>query len=140
MVPVQEGHFAIRFYPYLCDGQPRKRKRVYDSSYFVFCVLGDVVQSCYVQLELPRLAEFSKTCSQRNKVWPCDRDAEAHGLFRDIVHSVFLQPETVCAVRAVDEMNEVFSLKDLRQGVTRGETDERCSSRAFQRRHETLLP
>lgn len=79
--------------------------------YLVFCILGKVVQRRYVQLELARLAELAKTCSEGDEVWACNGDAEAHRLLRDIVDSVFLKSEAVGTVWAVDEVNEVFALE-----------------------------
>ena len=43
-------------------------------AYLILGVLGEVVQACDVQLELPALAELAKTRPQTNEVRPCYRD------------------------------------------------------------------
>ena len=45
-----------------------------EMTYLILGVLGEVVQACDVQLELPALAELAKTRPQTNEVRPGYRD------------------------------------------------------------------
>lgn len=79
MVSVQEGHFSVRLYPHLPTvSMPLGKGGTARLEYLVFCVLGKIVQSSYVQLELSRLRELAKACSQADEIWLRDRDGETH--------------------------------------------------------------
>jgi len=78
--------------------------------YLVLGILGDIIQCRYVQFEFAAFAEFSKACSEANEVWTSHRDAKSHRRLGNIVDSIFLQPEAIGLIRAVDEMDQILSL------------------------------
>jgi hypothetical protein len=47
----------------------KTRAREVRAMYLVLGILGNVIQSCYMQLEFTAFAEFSKACSKTDEVW-----------------------------------------------------------------------
>lgn len=99
--------------------------------YLVFRILGDLVESSDVQLEFSAFAEFSEAGTKGDEIRSCDRDAQTHRGFRDIVDLVLVQPEAIGLVLAVDEVDKILALwMKLRQaGMDAKVMDVQCSSR-----------
>lgn len=99
--------------------------------YLVFRILGDLVESSDVQLEFSAFAEFSEAGTKGDEICSCDRDAQTHRGFRDIVDLVLVQPEAIGLVLAVDEVDKILALwMKLRQaGMDAKVMDVQCSSR-----------
>lgn len=101
--------------------------------YLVFRVLSDVVKSSNVKLEFTAFAEFTEGGAKGDEVRSCDRDAQTHGGFRDIVDLVLVQPEAIGLVLAIDEVDKILALwmKLWQVVVDANVVDVRCSWRAL---------
>lgn len=111
VVPVQERHLAIRFYPHLQRKPVRqllmKGPKLPD---LVFRVLRKVVEAGDVQLEFAAFAEFSKACAKADEVGPSNGNCKFHGRFGDIEDAISVQAKAVGFIWSVYQVDNVLSL------------------------------
>lgn len=55
-------------------------------AYLVFCVLSEIVQTCYTELEFASLREFTETCTERDEVRSGNRSSQVEHGKGKIVH------------------------------------------------------
>lgn len=106
MIPVQKGHLTIRFDPY-----------------FVFRMRGDQVQCSDVQLELSSFCEFPETGSETAEPRAGYGGRKVGDWGANVVDPVFLDPEAVRVIGAVDEVRDVTA--DA-VGESRGQQEGDC--------------
>lgn len=91
MIPIQEGLLCSRLNPH-----------------FVLSIGCEVIQSCDVQPEFVGLSEFSEAGPQRHQLVTGDVGSQFQYFFTHVVHPVVVQPETVGAVRPVDQQLKIL--------------------------------